>query len=145
MASYARKFVKNFAKIVQPLNRLLEKGVEFDWTPACDEAWKHIVDALCQKKGVYAPDYDLPLYIRTDACCEGLGAYLFQLVKVTELRNGKEIEVTEERVIEYWSRSVPVAMRHYDARRLELLAVILAKNLKMKILITRVASSSFRL
>jgi len=105
---------------------LLEKNIEFDWTPACDAAWQHIVDALCEKKGVYAPDYDLPLYIRTDACCEGLGAYLFQLVKVKELRKDKEVEVTEERVVEYWSRSVPQPMRNYDARRLELLAVILA-------------------
>ena len=42
------------------------------------------------------------------------------------MRNGKETWVEEERVVEYWSRSVPKAMRHYDARRLELLAVILA-------------------
>lgn len=63
------------------------------------------------------PDYSLSVYIRTDACCEGLGAYLFQQVPVTTVEKGKEVTRTE-------SRSVPQAMRHYDARRLELLAVI---------------------
>ena len=29
-------------------------------------------------------------------------------------------------MIEFWSRSVPVPMRQYDARRLEMLAVIMA-------------------
>ena len=126
MASYARKFVKNFAKITHPLNKLLEDGVEFKWTPPCQEAWDKIVAAIAESKGVYPPDYTLPLYIRTDACCEGLGAYLFQEVKMKEMKGDKEIEVKEERVVEYWSRSVPKPMRSYDARRLELLAVIMA-------------------
>ena len=29
--------------------------------------------------GLWPPDYDQPLYIRTDACAQGLGAYLFQM------------------------------------------------------------------
>ena len=46
MASYARKFIKSFAKIVQPLNSLLEKNVKFEWTEACDHAWQQVVGAL---------------------------------------------------------------------------------------------------
>lgn len=129
LASYARKFIKGFAKEVQPLNRLLEDGVEFEWTDKCQQAWDLVIKALVETKGVYAPDYSLPLYVRTDACCEGLGAYLFQLVdvEVEKVVDGKSVKrlTQEERVIEYWSRSVPKPMRHYDARRLELLAVIM--------------------
>jgi transposase InsO family protein len=125
MASYARKFIKNFATIVQPMNRLLESGVPFVWCDKCQTAWDIVIDALCNAKGVYPPDYDLPLYVRTDACCEGLGAYLFQIVEQEVLRDGKKTMVKTERVIEYWSRSVPKPMRCYDARRLELLAVIM--------------------
>jgi len=126
LASYARKFVRNFSIIVQPLNQLLEKGVEFKWSNECQKAWDLVVQALAEKKGVVAPDYNLPLYVRTDACKEGLGAYLFQL-KTREVPRGDKV-ITEkyEAVIEYWSRSVPKAMRDYDSRRLELLAVILA-------------------
>ena len=126
MASYARKFVKDFAKVVHPLNQLLEKGVEFTWNSKCQEAWDAIVHALAEKKGVVAPDYSLPLYVRTDACKEGLGAYLFQIREKKEKRGEKEVNVKEEVVVEYWSRSVPKPMRDYDSRRLELLAVILA-------------------
>lgn len=52
---------------------------------------------------------------------------MFQVVERKETNaKGKEITSKEEHVIEYWSRSVPAAMRDYDARRLELLAVIIA-------------------
>lgn len=127
MASYARKFVKNFAKVVHPLNRLLENGVKFEWSEECQLAWDSVTNALAEKKGVYPVDYSQPLYIRTDACCEGLGAYLFQLVTVPRVdKDGKTVNEKQERVVEYWSRSVPKECRHYEARRLELMAVILA-------------------
>ena len=127
MASYARKFIKDYAKKSQPLNQLLEKGVAFEWTDQCQAAWDEIIEALCEKVGLWPPDYDQPLYIRTDACAKGLGAYLFQIVEVEVVtKSGKVRLVKEERVIEFWSRSVPVPMRQYDARRLEMLAVIMA-------------------
>jgi len=126
LGSYARKFTRNFAKITHPLNQLLEANVPWKWTKECQEAWNAIVEALCQKVGVWAPDYSLPLYVRTDACARGLGAYLFQVVEVEEDRKGAKVMVKQERVIEYWSRSVPKPFRCYDARKLELLAVILA-------------------
>ena len=117
MASYVRKFIKNFAAVVQPMNKLLESGVPFVWCDKCQHAWDAVIEALCTTKGVYAPDYDLPLYVRTDACCEGLGAYLFQIVEEkVEGKDGKTITYKHERVIEYWSRSVPKPMRCYDAR-----------------------------
>ena len=82
---------------------------------------------LIAEKGLWAVNYDQSVYLRTDACCERLGAYLFQVVERKEKNTkGKNVIAKEERVAEYWSRSVPAAMRDYDARRLELLAVILA-------------------
>jgi len=126
MASYARKFIKDYATKSQPLNQLLEKGAAFEWSDRCQAAWDEIVAALCEKVGLWSPDYDQPLYIRTDACAQGLGAYLFQVVETEKEVKGKVRTVKEERVIEFWSRSVPVPMRQYDARRLEMLAVIMA-------------------
>jgi hypothetical protein len=41
LASYYRKFIKNFAKIVAPLTNLLKKSaVTYDWDEACDEAFE---------------------------------------------------------------------------------------------------------
>jgi len=40
LASYYRKFIKNFAKIAAPLTNLLKKSVmTYDWDEACDEAF----------------------------------------------------------------------------------------------------------
>ena len=125
MASYARKFIKDYAKKSQPLNQLLEKGAAFEWCDRCQAVWDEIVAALCEKVGLWSPDYDQPLYIRTDACAQGLGAYLFQVVETEKGVKGKVRTVKEERVIEFWSRSVPVPMRQYDARRLKMLADIM--------------------
>jgi len=33
LASYYRKFVKNFASIAEPLSALTQKGVRFNWSP----------------------------------------------------------------------------------------------------------------
>jgi hypothetical protein len=40
LASYYRKFIKNFAKIVAPLTNLLKNfAVTYEWEGACDEAF----------------------------------------------------------------------------------------------------------
>ena len=39
LASYVRKFIKNFATIVQPMNRLLETGVPFEWCDKCQSGY----------------------------------------------------------------------------------------------------------
>jgi hypothetical protein len=41
LASYYRKFIKNFAKMVAPLTNLLKKSAEtYEWDEACDEAFE---------------------------------------------------------------------------------------------------------
>ena len=51
----------------------------------CQTAWNIAIEALVTTKGVYPVDYSLPLYVRTDACCDGLGAYLFQIVETEDI------------------------------------------------------------
>ena len=99
--------------------------MEWKWTAECQQAWDSIVTALVESRGVFAPDYKKAFYVRTDACARGLGAYLFQYHEEEVPRGSSTVTVRTERVIEYWSRSVPKAFRHYDTRKLELLAVIL--------------------
>ena len=119
--------------MTHPLNQLLENGVAWKWSDQCQEAWDAVVTAIVESKGIYARDYSQPLYVRTDACAQGLGAYLCQIVgdstvrvKTEQQKGDSTVMVKTERVIEYWSKSVPKAFRQYDTRKLELLAVILA-------------------
>ena len=39
LANYYRRFVKGFSHIASPLNALTKKGVKFEWTEACSEAF----------------------------------------------------------------------------------------------------------
>ena len=39
LASYYRRFVKNFARIAQPLHNLTQKGASFHWSPECERAF----------------------------------------------------------------------------------------------------------
>ena len=46
LASYYRKFVPNFAKVVGPINALTKKDVPFFWTPACQTAFNELKKLL---------------------------------------------------------------------------------------------------
>ena len=125
LASYNRRYVKDCSKIVAPLSRLLGKYAQLKWNDDCEAAWQTIINAIAESRGVFHPDYDLPFHLRVDARAGGVGGYLFQRAAVE--KNGKTR--IEGRVIEYSSRSLPKTIRCYDARRLDLLAILEALEL----------------
>lgn len=45
-ANYYRRYIKNFAGIVSPLNNLTRKGVLFLWNSECQEAFEKLKQAL---------------------------------------------------------------------------------------------------
>jgi len=49
LASYYRKFIKNFAKIAAPLTNLLKKSaVTYEWEGACDKAFETLKGILVE-------------------------------------------------------------------------------------------------
>ena len=40
MSSYYRKFIPNYSKITEPINRLLKKNCTFVWTELCETNFK---------------------------------------------------------------------------------------------------------
>ena len=40
LASYYRRFIREFFKIAQPMTKLLQKDVKFVWSLACEEAFQ---------------------------------------------------------------------------------------------------------
>ncbi len=46
LASYYRRFVKNFAKIAAPLHSLTRKNVTFQWSEACEAAFCQLKELL---------------------------------------------------------------------------------------------------
>lgn len=80
-ALYFSPFVQHYASLAAPMYDMTRKG--FDWKPATwtldykaefDKFISGIVNALA----LYYPDYELPWFLRTDACLRGIGSGLYQ-------------------------------------------------------------------
>ncbi|XP_067358906.1 uncharacterized protein [Channa argus] len=114
LASYYRRFVKDFATIASPLHRVTEKGRRFEWSEACSRAFQRLKVDLSEAPVLAYPDPQQPFIVDTDASGVGIGAVLSQ---------GGE---TGERVVAYYSCSLSRPERNYCVTRRELLAVVLA-------------------
>ncbi|KAM2322729.1 hypothetical protein ACFXTH_019374 [Malus domestica] len=55
-AGFYRSFIKDFSKIAQPLCRLLQKEVAFEFDEACSTAFKHLKEALTSAPIITPPD-----------------------------------------------------------------------------------------
>ena len=82
LAGYYRRFVPRFAELATPLTDLTRKGAPdpVQWTESCQEAFEAIKKTLCGTTVLYAPNFDLPFSLQTDASDRGLGAVLTQQV-----------------------------------------------------------------
>ena len=118
LCSYYRRFIAKFSTIASPLNRLLEAGQIFKWTPDCQTAFETLKAALTGDELMSYPDNDGLFLIDTDASDTGIGATLSQIQWCE--RTQKE----EERPIAYASRSMTKPQRRYCTTRRELLAII---------------------
>ncbi len=79
LASYYRKFIKNFAKIAAPLTNLLKKSVEtYEWEGACDEAFETLKGILVKAQVLKLPDFDKDFEIHSDASNFVIGKVLVQ-------------------------------------------------------------------
>ncbi|KAF0737753.1 hypothetical protein Ae201684_006247 [Aphanomyces euteiches] len=96
LASYFRRFVKDFAEIAAPLTALLSVDT-FTWTPECDRALDTLKRRLVSPPVLAHPDFDLPFSIWVDASHIAVGAVLMQK------QQGKN------RVIAYASQSLSKA------------------------------------
>ena len=79
LVGYYRRFVRNFSEIATPLNRLLEKGKEVQWSEECEEAFQCLKEILLEEPVVAHPDFSRPFKLYTDASNVGLGAVLAQV------------------------------------------------------------------
>lgn len=79
MASYYRRFIKNFADIATPLHDMTKGSQpEFNWTPLADKLFNEFKNRLCTAPILSLPDFSVPFIVYTDASDYGLGAVLSQ-------------------------------------------------------------------
>ncbi|CAN6547343.1 unnamed protein product [Malus baccata var. baccata] len=109
-----RRFIKDFSKISNPLCRLLQKDVSFDFNEECEKAFNHLKEMLTSAPIIVPPDWSLPFELMCDASDYALGAVLGQ-------RKEKR-----PHVIYYASRTLNDAQLNYSTTEKELLAVVFA-------------------
>ncbi|CAN6725360.1 unnamed protein product [Malus baccata var. baccata] len=114
LAGFYRRFIKDFSKIAQPLCRLLQKEVSFEFNEACEQAFNHLKDLLTSAPIITPPDWSIPFELMCDASDYAIGAVLGQ-------RKNKL-----PHVIYYASRTLNDAQLNYSTTEKELLAVIFA-------------------
>ncbi|CAN6560803.1 unnamed protein product [Malus baccata var. baccata] len=113
-AGFYRRFIKDFSKIAQPICRLLQKDVSFEFNEACKKAFKHPKDLLTTAPIITPPDWSIPFELMCDASDYALGAVFGQ-------RKNKQ-----PHVIYYASRTLNDAQLNYSTTEKELLAVVFA-------------------
>ena len=84
LASYYRKFVKNFAGIAEPLSALTQKGVRFSWSPEAQQAFEHLKRALAETVTLAYPQPNQIFILDTDASDVAVGAILSTMVDRVE-------------------------------------------------------------
>jgi capsular polysaccharide biosynthesis protein len=65
-AGYFHEHLPNLAATTAPLRALLKKGVKFDWTHACHEAFEFIKAQLVSSNCLRMPQLDQPFILTTD-------------------------------------------------------------------------------
>jgi hypothetical protein len=76
LASYYRRFIKNFSKIANPLNKLLKKDVPFLWAKEQQLSFDFLKSCLIHAPILVYPDFEKTFILSTDASTFGLGAIL---------------------------------------------------------------------
>ena len=112
LCAYYRRFVPDFAPVARPLHALTKKGMRFQWSIECDNAFRELKRCLTEAPVLALPN-DRDLYILdTDASYEAIGAVLSQ------------VQEGQEKVICFGSRVCSDAEKNYNVTRKELLAMV---------------------
>jgi hypothetical protein len=75
---YFRGYIKDFAKIIRPLNHLKKSEVPFVFNEECKEAFKTLKEGITQNPVLDLPNWDLPIEIHCDASQYATGSILMQ-------------------------------------------------------------------
>ena len=78
LASYYRRFIKDFSKIAKPLTELTKDKTTWCWDKEEDKAFLQLKVVLTTAPILRLPDFDLQFVITTDASDTALGAILEQ-------------------------------------------------------------------
>ena len=137
LINYFRKFVKNFASktdAIFDLKKTTErwrkgnKKAQIDWhaNPLCQQQWENVIKELTSPPVLAHPDWSenrQPFILTVDSSSKGVGAILSQRQWVKQEDGTK---ILTERPLQYASKKLNDAQKHYSAYKLELFGLISA-------------------
>jgi hypothetical protein len=112
LVNFYRNFVHRFSDFCEPLYKLTQQGVDWNWTTECQRAFEEVKRTLCSTEVLAHFDMELPIGISCDASPVGLGIVLFH----------KYPDGTE-RPISYASRTLTPTERRYPQIEREALGI----------------------
>ena len=113
--NYYRRFVHLCAKLCQPLNHLLKKGMEFVWSALQQSAFELLKQRLVEAPILKPPQWGEPWFVDVDASDFCLGLVLSQRDS-----NGREHPVY------YASKTMNPAEKNYSTTQKEALGIVYA-------------------
>lgn len=109
LVGYYRRFIQNFAKVVQPFTKRLKKGIKIDLNdPDYLQAFHQCKELLTNAPILIYPDFEKTFHVTTDASGVSLGGVLSQ----------------NDKPIGYYSRVLNSAERNYSTIERELLSIV---------------------
>ena len=120
VCTYWKRYIKDFAKIINPLNKLLRKSVPFVWTDECEIAFNSMKTKLTTAPILQFPDLNKEFTLVTDASTTAIGYYLTQLGQDSRPRvvsfggrglrpNETQFGATEIELSRYYAGNSPIS------------------------------------
>jgi len=113
LANYYRQFMKDFAKLAQPLNNLTRKEEKWRWRSEQQEAFEQLKHVFISRPLLVVPDIDKKFRVEADTSNFVTGGVL-----------SIKCEDNKWRLVTYISKSLNETERNYKIYNKELLAVI---------------------
>ena len=113
LANYYRQFVKDFARVVKLLYKMMRKDVKWNWGERQQKAFEKLKKRFTTESVLVTPDLDKEIRVEVNVSYFAMGGVLF-----IKYKNEKQ------RLVAYISKLLNEAERNYKIHNKEMLAII---------------------